>query len=485
MKFKLSYKIFLASALTSLIVVALMVGLMRFYVARNFTEYVNQSMLERFNDFAVALASEYRKHQGWQTLKDNPGRWEKLLQSSLPARDFDKFRRRPRPTEFEKKVSGSRFQGLRPPKPRTPIHRLARKLALFDTSKQHIAGGRHRVSHEGFALREITVNGKIVGWLGLHKREPPANPLAVDFLKQQSQVLYIMGGGILLLAAVVAYLLSRHLLAPVRMLMAGTQAVASRQFDTRIEVDTKDELKQLATDFNAMAQTLETYEHMRQQWISDVAHELRTPLSILKGEIEALKDGVREINRDSLDSLYSEVRHLSKIVNDLHELSMADAGALSIKKEPVDPVAVLKETLGHFKQIFAEKQIVIEENLTNQPPITVIGDADRLQQLFYNLLENTLRYTDAPGILHIGQERIENRLVFSFEDSGPGVPAEALDHLFDRLYRVDPSRSRSQGGSGLGLSICKSIVNALEGEIRAINGRSGGHRIEVELPLTE
>jgi two-component system sensor histidine kinase BaeS len=370
------------------------------------------------------------------------------------------------------------------PGPPRRIQRLARRLALFDADKKLIAGGRARVSYDVCTLQAIVVNGQTVGWLGLHKREHLANPLAVGFLTQQSQMLYIIGGGILLLAAFVAFLLSRHLLAPVEKLTAGTQAIMSRQFNTRIEVDSKDEMGQLAADFNAMAQTLEKYERMRQQWISDIAHELRTPLSILRGEIEAFKDGVREVNRDTLDSLYSEARHLSKIINDLHELSLADAGALSIKKELVDPVAVLNQTLGHFNQGFAEKQITIENNLENQPPFTVIGDADRLKQLFSNLLENTLRYADAPGTLNIGQTRTENRLIVFFEDSGPGVPAEALEHLFDRLYRVDRSRSRTHGGSGLGLSICKSIVNALGGEIRATNGNSGGLRIEVELPLT-
>jgi two-component system sensor histidine kinase BaeS len=142
---------------------------------------------------------------------------------------------------------------------------------------------------------------------------------------------------------------------------------------------------------------------------------------------------LRKVSDDTLESLNSEARHLSKIVNDLHELSLADAG--------------------------------------------------RLKQLFSNLLENTLRYADAPGTLIIGQEMAANRLLFYFEDSGPGVPEESLERLFDRLYRVDRSRSRAKGGSGLGLSICKSIINALGGEIRAINGKSGGLRIEVELPL--
>jgi len=483
MKLKLSYKIFAAFTLTSLLVVALMVGLIRFYVARNFTDYANKSLLERYSDVAAALAAEYQNHKGWQALRDNPERWQEILRSGLPRKDFVNRKRRPQPPEIENKGPGSSDQDMPPARPFRRIQRLARRLVLFDADKQLIAGGRAGISYDSYTLQAIGIEGKTVGWLGLHKREHLANPLAVGFLKQQSQMLYIIGGGILLLAAIVAFLLSRHLLAPVRKLTAGTQALASRQFDTRIEVESKDELGQLAADFNAMARTLEKYERMRRQWISDIAHELRTPLSILRGEIEALKDGVRQVNHDTLDSLYSEARHLSKIVNDLHELSLADTGALSIKKVPIDPVAILNETLGRFKQRFAENQITIENKLENQPPMNIIGDADRLQQLFSNLLENTLRYANAPGTLKLGQERTGNRLALFFEDSGPGVPEEALDRLFDRLYRVGRSRSRIHGGSGLGLSICKSIVNALGGEIRAVNSNSGGLRIEVELPL--
>ncbi|MGD9181403.1 MAG: ATP-binding protein [Desulfobacterales bacterium] len=484
MKFKLYYKIFLAFTLTALVVVALMVGIIRFNVARNFSDYVNNSLLERYSDVAAALAAEYQTHKGWQALKNNPGRWEEILRSSLPQRVFDLRRPPPRRPDFENKGSRGSAQDMPPPVPSGRIQRLARRLAVFNADKQHIAGGRARVSYDGYTLKEIAVSGKTAGWLGLHKREHLADPLVIRFLKQQSQMLYMIGCVILVLAAIVAFLLSKHLLAPIRRLTVGTRALASREFDTRIEVESEDELGRLAADFNTMAQTLEQYEQTRQQWISDIAHELRTPLSILSGEIEALKDGVRAVNRDTLDSLYSETKHLSKIVNDLHELSLADAGALSIKKVPVEPVAVLKETLGHFKHRFAENQITIENNLENDCPITIIGDANRLQQLFSNLLENTLRYADTPGTLRIGQERTGNRLIMFFEDSGPGVPEAALGHLFDRLYRADRSRSRTQGGSGLGLSICKSIVNALGGEIRAANGNSGGLRIEIELPQT-
>jgi two-component system sensor histidine kinase BaeS len=237
MQFKLSYKIFIAFTLMSLLVVVLMVGLIRFYVTRNFADYVNKSLLERYSDFADALATEYQTHRGWQALKDNPGRWQEILKSSLPRTEFDLQRAIPQSSGVESEGSNSSDRELPSSGPSRRILRLARRLVLFDADKKHIAGGRARVSHDSYTLLAIAVDDKTVGWLGLHKRENLSNPLAVGFLKQQSQMLYFIGGGILVLAAIVALLLSRHLLAPVRKLTAGTRTLASRQFDTRIRVD--------------------------------------------------------------------------------------------------------------------------------------------------------------------------------------------------------------------------------------------------------
>lgn len=481
MKSKLSYKIFAVFTLMSVMVVVLMVGIMRYFVTRNFTDYVSQAALERYSDFADALAAEYQQHRGWQTLKNNPQRWEQILRSSLPLKDSDGRQAAPAPPEIESRPPGAPAEELTTEKFPRRVQRTARRLVLFDAEKKRIAGAPAQVSSAGYALQEIDVDGRTVGWLGLHKRQNLSNPLVIVFLKQQYQAFYMIGGVILLLAAVAAFFLSEHLLAPIRKLTAGTRALAARQFDTRIQVASRDELGQLAADFNTMAQALENDEHLRQQWISDIAHELRTPLAVLAGEVEALRDGIRKVNRDTLDSLHAEVRHLNKIVNDLHELSLADAGRLSIKKEPVDCGQVLSETLRLFKLRFDQKRITVKNSLADQPPAMVLGDADRLQQLFSNLIENTLRYADSPGILRIGHARSANRLILSFEDSGPGVPEASLAKLFDRLYRVDKSRSRRQGGSGLGLSICKSIVTALGGNISAANAAGGGLRIEIEL----
>jgi two-component system sensor histidine kinase BaeS len=308
--------------------------------------------------------------------------------------------------------------------------------------------------------------------------------MALRFLKQQSQTFYLIGAGILLLAAIVAFFLSKHLLAPIRQLTAGTQALTSLKFDTRIAVHTGDELGQLAADFNAMAKTLGKYEQMRKQWISDISHELRTPLAILRGEIEAMQDGVRDVNRQTLDSLHAEALHIGKIVDDLHELSLADTGILHLNKKPVDPIQVLKDSLNLFRTRLKQAQIKIQEDLETDRTITLTADAYRLAQLYANLLENTLRYTDSPGTLKISQVCNENVVTLVFEDSGPGVPEASVGRLFDRLYRVDDSRTRAKGGSGLGLSICKTIVESHGGKITAANSPVGGLRIRIEFPLT-
>jgi two-component system sensor histidine kinase BaeS len=332
-------------------------------------------------------------------------------------------------------------------------------------------------------LQEITVDGRLVGWLGLHKRQQLADPLVVAFIKNQSLAFYLVGAGILMLAALASFLLSKHFLAPVHQLTEGTKSLAEFKFDTRIDVNTKDEIGQLAADFNRMAQTLQNYETIRRQWISDISHELRTPLAVLRGEIEALQDGVRDVNTETLESLHSEIIRLSKLVDDLHQLSMADSQCLLMHKESVAPLAVLAEMVTHFRSRFERKLISVSLDASEKNAVFMIGDADRLAQLFSNILENSLNYTDSPGSLKIYEKHDANQLTICFEDSPPGVPETALERLFDRLYRVDKSRNREIGGSGLGLAICKQIVESHGGKITAAPATMGGLVIRIELPL--
>ncbi len=365
------------------------------------------------------------------------------------------------------------------PPPPAPFS-FASKVALFDAKFQLVAGNPSPAQEN--LLQAITVDGKPVGWLGVRKVRQLSHPLDVEFSRQQTKAFYLIGIATLGAAILVSLFLARHLLRPVKQLTEGTRALSQRKFETRITFASRDELGQLAADFNAMAQALEQYEKIRRQWLSDISHELRTPLSILRAEIEAMEDGLREITEETLESLHSEVLHLTKIVNDLHQLSSVESGMLTIKREAVNPLQVLKATLKSFETRFRDRELGIQDDLEIKN-VVLAGDEDRLKQLFSNILENTLRYADSPGTLKIWHHQTDDELILNFADSGPGVPKESLGRLFDRLYRVDQARNREHGGSGLGLAICKSIVEALGGQIKAANAAGAGLWITIVLPL--
>ncbi len=534
MRLNLSIKFFIAFLVTSFTIVVIMVVAMQFYAYRSFSDYIHKVEAIRLSELSPVMSREYQVNKGWDRLRDNPERWQELLKPrdsaaysekaplmpsgfeshvkpSQPAPprerrgddrpnkrrrvpDEDAQRdRRPLPDEGVQRDGQNRGPppderdaDRRPPRDDRdrddrPIFGIEHRLALFDAQKEHVVGRAE--STAGHTLQEIMVNGETVGWLGLRNEDSLSDPLDMAFLKQQSQAFYIVGAVTLVLAAVVAFLLSRHLLSPVQQLINGARSLTSRKFDTRINVNSSDELGQLAVDFNLMAHTLEQYEQLRQQWISDIAHELRTPLSILRGEIEALQDGIREASSQQLESLHDEVVHISKIVSNLHDLSLAETAALHVKRDTVNLSIVVRSCLNKFQSIFARRGIVIVDELGDTETITIPGDKDRLTQVFSNLLENTLRYTDSPGCLTVRQICATSSVLLLFADTKPTVPTEALSHLFDRLYRVDKSRSRAHGGSGLGLSICKTIIEAHDGTITAQHAAIGGLQIEIMLPL--
>jgi two-component system, OmpR family, sensor histidine kinase BaeS len=524
MRLNLSFKFFISFLATSITIVIVMVVTMHYYAYQNFSDYIQKVEAIRLGELTPVLSREYRDSKGWDLLRDNPERWHELLRPFDSAAYTEKppsipsgFKSSviplpppPPPRErrwedlpdwqrgFDEENVRRDGQGRRPPPDEPDVDRrpprgghdgnperqsfgIEHRLTLFNVQKEPVVG--RSGSSEGNTMQEITLNGKTVGWLGLRNEDSLSDPLDMAFLQQQARTFYIVGILALVLAAVVAFMLSRHLLAPVQQLIQGARSLSSRKFDTRINVNSSDELGQLAGDFNQMARTLEQYEKMRQQWISDIAHELRTPLSILRGEIEALQDGIREASGQRLESLHAEVVHMSRIVSNLHDLSLAESAALYIRREPVDLVRVVRACLEKFQSMFAGRGIELVDWLGGAETIIIEGDKDRLTQVFSNLLENALRYTDSPGCLTVRQLRTPGKVCLVFADTKPAVPTEALDRLFDRLYRVDPSRSRVHGGSGLGLSICKTIIEAHDGKITAQHASAGGLQIEITFPL--
>lgn len=218
------------------------------------------------------------------------------------------------------------------------------------------------------------------------------------------------------------------------------------------------------------------------QWMTDTSHELRTPIAIIRAQIEALQDGVREPNAKTLNVLHKEILALTRLVDDLHDLAKHDLSKLTLSLATIDLSDVLQDVVAAFEERLTEKKISLEYNASDKRWM-VRADAVRLKQLFSNLLENSYRYTHRGGVIRIEGTTENGSLFLNIEDSPPGVPSDALDKIFERFYRLESSRSRDYGGAGLGLPICQAIVNAHGGSIRALKSALGGVRMAIQLPL--
>ena len=479
---KLVHKLFATSMLTSIIIVLVLVVIMPYLASRDFANYLTKVQMERLEDLIGLLKVEYVSHHGWDQLKHDPRLWERIVAMSQKKADFFPPFSPPHDNNMHGDERGFDKMGPAPLQlPAIPYPQILHRLTLFDEQKQIVAG--MPFPSNGLELVEIISDSKTIGWLGFRRPNLSEDPLRIHFVSQQIKRLIFVGFGILILAALAAFLLSRHLLQPIQQLSHGAHALASRRFETRIDARSSDELGELADDFNKMANTLERYEYMRRQWISDISHELRTPLAVLRGEVEAVLDGVRDMRKETLESIHTEVLLLTKIVNDLHSLTIIESETMTMEKKPVDILRIAVDVLGAFQNRFSENEIEIIDELPHNSHLNVMGDAERLAQVFTNIFENTLRYTDPPGKMRIQHVVNKDFLSIIIEDSAPGVADSALPFIFERLYRVDSSRTRTKGGSGLGLAICQAIIENSGGRITATNSSLGGLQIKIMFPI--
>jgi two-component system sensor histidine kinase BaeS len=428
---------------------------------------MEEGMLEQV---AGSLEQAYAEHGNWDFLRSNPGPWIRRL---LNARSDQVM------SERFGKFDDSR--NMPPPRMGRGMHRMGSPLIVLDAERKPIIGSYPKDDEVNF--RALVHQGKTVGYAGLLPPRHFLHPIQVRFLSQQHAALAVAAGGMVLVVVLMSLPLARRLVRPIKAMAGATHDIASGKYATRVPADSSDELGQLARDFNAMALTLEKNEKERRQWVADISHELRTPVAVLRGEIEALLDGIRTITPDTIRSLHAETLRLNRLVEDLYQLSLSDIGALTYRKENLDLVEALRDSMESYRPEFVRKGIALTNNISEHAEVMVFADRARLNQLFANLFENTLRYTDAGGRLDIGLAHSGEKAIIEFQDSTPGVPGKELDRLFERLYRVEGSRSRTSGGAGLGLAICKNIVEAHEGTISAHQSPLGGLLIRISLPI--
>ncbi len=328
----------------------------------------------------------------------------------------------------------------------------------------------------------LELDGRPIGSLAVLPGSPLPQLAEIEFQARQGSRLWIIALGMLAFAAVLASPLSRWLVRPVRRIQVVTRQLATGDFSARVEAHGGDELASLGRDLNALAAVLEANEQARRRWVADIAHELRTPIALLRAELEALQDGVRPLAPAAVDALHADVVRLGRLVGDLNELSVTDLGALSYRMVETDPRALLLADLDAFRPRFAAAGLSLEWRDRAPVPLRLLADPDRFSQAVRNLLANSLKYTDPGGGLTVTLAAAAGRVTLDFEDSAPGVPEEALPRLCDRLFRVDDSRSRHTGGAGLGLAIVKNVVEAHGGSLTLAAAPAGGLWIHIALP---
>jgi signal transduction histidine kinase len=328
----------------------------------------------------------------------------------------------------------------------------------------------------------IKINGVIVGTMLARQPTIRVNLAETAFLDRVKQIYTLSAIGVIAVGLLLAFLLSRTLTRPIRELTAATRAVSEGQLKQEVPVRSRDELGELASSFNRMNAELARSTGLRRQMTADIAHELRTPISVILGHAEAVHDGLMAPSLETFEIIRDEAERLDSLIEDLRTLSRADAGELPIEFQPVSPAKLLEKVQVIHKPRAAQKNIAISLQVGSDPP-EISADPGRMVQVLSNLVDNALLYTPEGGHVNLSARVVAEDLEFRVQDSGPGIAENELECVFDRFYRSDPSRQRNEGGSGLGLAIAKSIVEKHNGRIWAESKPGEGTTIVVRIPL--
>jgi len=415
-------------------------------LGRGFVAYINDADAERLAPLALAAAEVWRRDGGWDGLRARPERvaWRALharVRALEDAAESGQVALSPAPPSRQPRARRQRppghGHGHEGGPPWTP---LWARVAIHEPDGTPVLG-RHAFERTGRRLA-IEVDGRQVGWVGLVELERASGRLGQAFLADQRRGLVVAALVLLVALALAAMALARAWAGPVRRVGGGA-------LSRRVGPRGRDEIGVLARDVDLLGQSLAAADAARRRWMADAAHELRTPLSVLKGELEALLDGVRPLDASAIASLHAEATHLGALINELRELALADLGALDYRMAEVALDALVDECLAANAGRLAQHGLAVE---WMRPPqaVRVHGDARRLRQLVENLLENSLRYTDRGGRIAVALATGPAGVRLDWQDSAPGVPEAMLGQLFEPFVRGDPARGRDEAGGGGG-----------------------------------
>lgn len=510
MRILIAARLFLAVFGIVLLIGLLSQWLLNRALQQGFAQYVAQVEQARLQPLINQLTLYYQQQQAWPQLDDCQQRF--WLGQQMMRADFPQFANqlrdlpptppdqpcRPPPMEMRAFNPQSRPMLERPPRPPAVDgafeHKMDKRrerrfnallfdrIGLYDPQGQHIAGVE-RGEHEVFE-QPIVVGQRRVGTLMLLLKTKPNDALSRAFFADQQRQLWIVGSAALLLSALAAALLARHFRRPIRELMQTAQALTARQFDQRTQINRTDELGQLGESINQLAQMLDAHEKAQQQWVSDTSHELRTPVAVLQAQVEAMQDGVRQATPEHLAAMQRQIGQLIHLIGDLQALSQADAGQLRCVLRPLEADVWLAGEVESYSLRMVQAGLTLDVDVQAHD-VQVLADAQRLQQVMHNILENSARYTDRGGVVRVSSQVIHDRWHCVIQDSAPSVPADLLSRLGERFFRVDASRQRATGGSGLGLAVSRQLMLAQAGELHITASALGGIAVSVSLPIVK
>jgi len=341
--------------------------------------------------------------------------------------------------------------------------------------------------------RPIVIDGKLVGYIDFIA-SPDAVPNAFtawnrpsssDFIQEVTFFLLQIALAVGVLGLIFGVLASRNLAAPLNRLAVAARAIGARNLDYRVPVQGSDEIREVAESFNKMAADLQSAESLRRNLLADVAHELRTPLTVLQGNLQAILEDVYPLDKSEIARLHDQTRHLHRLVNDLHELAQAEAHQLPLQKQILDLGGLAQEAVDFFGPMADEKGVTLRLDRAIESA-TVQGDRFRLMQVLQNLLNNALRHTPENGEIEVAVAAQADGVEIAVADTGEGIAAEDLPHIFERFYRSGKARDRDSGGTGLGLAIVRALVEAHGGRVSVFSeGKGAGSRFVVWLPAEQ
>jgi signal transduction histidine kinase len=428
---------FIAVVLIAVAVIAI-VGVQN--TVSEFGGFVARSGMARFRPFAMMLAQEYAQKQSWdgaQALIADHAAW------------------------------------------------MSERTVLVNTQDVVVADSENALIGQKFnpnaadTAMDIQVAGRVVGRLYVNPSVEGAR-LNTDFLQGTTRGLIFAGLAASVVAALLSFLVARRITAPVRALTTAARRMASGDLNQRVTVHASDEIGELGNAFNTMASSLARTDELRRNLVADVAHELRTPLTSVLGSLEAMRDGVAQPTPAFLDSAYEEGLLLKRLVNDLQELSLAEAGQFHLDRHPTALTEVVEGAIRGVAEQARAKEITIDSQVP--PELIVDMDSERIGQVLRNLLTNAIAFTPAHGRIEISAHSSDDWVQVSVADTGVGIVAEDLPFVFERFYRADKSRTRATGGAGLGLAIAKQWVEAHGGKIQVESERGRGTTFTFTLP---